>query len=77
MKAISVHVAEDDYRRFKLLAAMKGRPVAELIREAMSAFLHRERMTGRPLTEIPAHDSGPMLEAWTRAEVFDEMLEKK
>jgi len=76
MKPISVHVAEDDYRDFKLLAALRGRPVAELLREAMAAYLSRERPTGRTLSAIPAHDSGKMLRGWTRSELYDEMLER-
>lgn len=76
MKPISVHVAEDDYQNFKVLAALRGRPVAELLREAMAAYLVHERPTGRPLQDIPAHDSGKMLEGWTRSELLDEMLER-
>lgn len=76
MKPISVHVAEEDYRSFKVLAARRGRPVAELLREAMAEYLRRQNLTGRSLAEIPAHDSGRMLKGWSRDEVFDEMLEK-
>ncbi|MCG8458276.1 MAG: ribbon-helix-helix domain-containing protein [Holophagales bacterium] len=76
MKPISVYVAEEDYRSFKALAARRGKPVAELIRQAMAAFLERERPEGRPLGEIPPHPSGRLLRGWTREELFDEMLER-
>ncbi len=76
MKPISVHVTEEDYRGFKALAARRGRPVAELLREAMAEYLSRERPTGRTLNDIPAHESGRMLRGWTRSDLFDEMLDR-
>ena len=76
MRPISVHVTEDDYQRFKLLAALRKRPVAELIREAMAHYLKQERRSGRSVLDIPAHDSGRMLRSWTRSELYDEMLER-
>lgn len=77
MKPISVHVAEDDYQNFKLLAARRGRPVAELLREAMAEYLSRERRArkSRAFSDIPAHQSGKMLKGFTRSELYDEMLE--
>lgn len=73
MKPISVHVPEDAYEELKSLAARTGRPVAELIREAMAEYLDAERTDGRPLLSLPAHDSGRMLSGWTRSELADEM----
>lgn len=58
----------------KMLAALKKRPIAEFIREAMAAFLKRERRSGRSVLEIPAHQSGSMLRGWTRSDLYDEML---
>lgn len=76
MKAISVHVIEDDYQRFKRLSALRGRPVAELIREAMADFLRKEKPVGRSLLDIPAHESGEMLSDWTRDEIYDEIYNR-
>lgn len=76
MKPISVHVAEDHYRDFKALATLRGRPVAELIREAMAAYLKRENRTSRSVLDVPPHQSGKMLQDWTRSELYDEMLER-
>jgi hypothetical protein len=43
MRPISVHVDGEDYRHLKALADRSGRPVAELIREAMAEYIaHRE-----------------------------------
>ena len=74
MKPISVHVEDEIYRSLKALAGRTGRPVAELIREAMSDYLGRKIGSGPSLLEIPAHRSGAQLEPWTRDELFDEML---
>ncbi len=74
MRPISIHVTEDDYRSFKALAALRERPVAELIREAMAAYLEWQRRSRRSVLDIPPHPSGEMLRDWTRSELYDEML---
>ncbi|NJL27621.1 MAG: ribbon-helix-helix protein, CopG family [Thermoanaerobaculia bacterium] len=76
MRAISVHVLDEDYQRFKSLAVVERRPIAELIREAMSAYLEGLRRSGRSVLAISPHTSGRMLEGWDRSELFDEMLER-
>jgi Ribbon-helix-helix protein, copG family len=75
MRPISVYVAEDHYRSFKTLAALSHRPVAELIREAMAAYLKRESRAPRSVLDISPHQSGKMLRTWTRSDLYDEMLE--
>lgn len=74
VKLISLHVPGSAYDEMKSLAAAEGRPVAELIREAMSDYLDRERRTGRSVLEIPPHDGGRLRKGWTRSGIFDEML---
>lgn len=74
MKPISVHVPENEYQRLKSLAASQGRPVAELIREAMRAYGRRALQKGRSLAEIPALDAGKMLHESDRSGIFDEMI---
>jgi len=74
MRPISVHVDDEDYRHLKALADRSGRPVAELIRDAMAEYLaHREG--GGSLLEIEPHSSGALLRPWNREELFDEMLD--
>lgn len=75
MRAISVHVAEDEYGELKALATRRRQPVAQLIREAMSAYLEAERRTGSILQLAP-HDSGELLRPWQRHEIYDEMRER-
>jgi ribbon-helix-helix CopG family protein len=73
MKPISLHVADDEYRSFKTLAERTGRPVAELIREAMAEYLDRRGKRKGSIFDLPPHPSGPLLAPWTRDELLDEM----
>lgn len=75
MRAISVHVAEEEYQQLKSLAGLAGRPVAALIRQAMADYLEREGSRGRSILAIPAHESGKLLAGWTRSELYDEMID--
>lgn len=76
MKTISLHVSEDAYERFRWLAEHEGRSIAELIREAMGEYLKQARGEGPSILDLPAHDSGPLLEPWTRTDLYDQMLER-
>jgi 16S rRNA U516 pseudouridylate synthase RsuA-like enzyme len=73
MKPISLHVNEDIYRDLRSLAERTGRPVAELIREAMSEYLTRRQGSGGSFLELPPHPSGAQLRGWSREELLDEM----
>lgn len=75
MKPISLHVDDEVYRNLKSLAERTGRPVSELIREAMSQYLDRKVGRGPSLFDMPAHPSGALLKPWTRQDLLDEMLE--
>ena len=76
MRTISVHVSEADYAAFKSLAAQDERPVAELIREAMSHWLAGHRRTGGSLADIRPVECGAPLRPFDRSEVADEMFER-
>jgi 16S rRNA U516 pseudouridylate synthase RsuA-like enzyme len=76
MKPISLHVDEASYRELKSLAERTGRPVAELIREAMTEYaLHRRGASGS-LFDLEPHPSGALRAPWTRAELLDERLRR-
>jgi predicted transcriptional regulator len=75
MKSISVHLHEKAYQEMKALAAQRGRPVAELLRQAMDEYLERERGKGGSILERAGHESGRLLEVWTRDDIFEEMLD--
>lgn len=73
MRAISLHVDEAKYREIKAIALQSGRPVAELIRQAMAEYVDSHR--GRPsLHDIEPLPGGRTVQPWTRSEVFDEMV---
>lgn len=74
MRPISLHVEDEVYRNLKTLAERTGRPVSELIREAMSEYLGRKIGRGPSLFDMPPHPSGDLLKPWTREELLDEML---
>ena len=74
MRRISLHVEDEVYRDLKSIAERTGRPVAELIRDAMSEYLSRRVGTGGSIFDLPPHESGAMLRGWTREELLDEML---
>ena len=74
MKAVSVYLSGTAYEEMKSLASRRGRPVAELIRQAMEEYLARERKTGASVLDLVPHPSGRMLKSWNRSELLDEML---
>jgi hypothetical protein len=76
MKSISLNVSEKSYQELKSVAARRGRPVAELIREAMADYLERERGSRRSVLDIDPHRSGRLRKRWSRSELLDEMLER-
>lgn len=61
MRPISLHVEESTYRELKSLAERTGRPVAELIREAMSEYLSRRDGGGGSIFDLAPHPSGAQL----------------
>jgi len=73
-KPISVHVDVAEYEELKELASRQGRPVAELVREAMSAYVAQERRDGPSVLDIPPHGGGRQIRGWTREEIYDEMI---
>lgn len=72
-RPISVHVDEQDYDELKGMADRRGRPVAELVREAMAEYVVRERRTGTRFPDIPPRSLGRRIRPWTRDELYDEM----
>lgn len=76
MRRISIHVSESDYAAFKSLAAQDQRPVAELIREAMSGWLTTHRRSGGSLADILPVDCGSSLRPFDRSELADELFRR-
>jgi hypothetical protein len=73
MRTISVSVSEEDYESFRRAAARERRPIAQLIREAMSEY--RLRKLGERLEHLPLLVGHRQIgEFPTRAEVYDEVF---
>jgi hypothetical protein len=73
VKAISMYVDDAAYGELKALAKARRRPVAELVRDAMSEHLAQAR--GRDsIADIKPHASGKLRRKWKRHELVDEML---
>ncbi|MCU0290505.1 MAG: ribbon-helix-helix domain-containing protein [Thermoanaerobaculaceae bacterium] len=73
MKVISLHVDEGVYRGLQGRAARLGRPVADLIRDAMESYVRQEAGSGSSVLDLLPHDSGKLLRTWLRTELQDEM----
>lgn len=76
MRMISLHVSDSDYTAFKSLAAQDERPVAELIREAMHAWLRTHQRVGGSLADVPVVNCGAQLRDFDRAELADELYDR-
>ena len=75
MKTISVAVSKDDYEAFRWAARAQGRPIAQLIREAMAEYRTRQIPDRSPLTDLPVlpghRPTGPLP---SRADLYDEVF---
>ncbi len=74
MKMISVGVVDSDYESFRKASRAQGRPIAQLIREAM-AFYRQERLERRsPLRDVPALAGHRLVsDLPDRHDLYDEM----
>ena len=58
----TIRIDDDLYRRVKARAATEGRPVAELIADALRVALAPERDDSRQLPELPTYGGSGTLE---------------
>lgn len=76
MKTISVAILEHDYEAFRRAAKTEGRPIAQLIREAMALYRHERLDISSRLTELPVLPGPrPLRGVPDRTEIYDEMYE--
>lgn len=75
MKTISVGVLDADYESFRQASKVQGRPIAQLIREAMAVY-RREHLERRlPLRDVPTlAGHRPMAELPDRGALYDEIF---
>ena len=74
MKLISIKVSEKAYSEFKDYAAHRGRPVAEVVREAMDFYIDRQIRSARKMRRLPTTSKPKLKRRWTKEEIHEEML---
>ena len=77
-KAISLGVSVADYAAFQQAADAQGRPVAQLIREAMASYRAEHLERRRPLRELPrlvGHK--PLRPLPSRDQAYDEIFDRE
>ena len=74
MRTISVSVTDTDYESLRKASQAQGRPIAQLIREAMSLY-RRQRIEARtPLRQVPTLAGHRLVaDLPTRPELYDEV----
>lgn len=74
MKTISVSVSKGDYEAFRRSSRRSKRPIAQLIREAMSLYRSERLEAKGRLVELPALvGHRPLLTLPGRAELYEEI----
>lgn len=74
MRTISINVSEKAYLEFKSYGELRGRPVAELIREAMDLYTDERIRPARVLRKMPTTARPKLKRRWTKKEIEEEML---
>jgi hypothetical protein len=74
MKTISLSVSEGDYEAFRRASERQGRPIAQLIREAMALYRTERLVERTPLLEFPRLvGHRPVAPLPGRDEIWDEI----
>lgn len=75
MKTITINVSEPVYAEFRAAAEVRGRPTAELIREAMELYRsERLRPHGSLLNFTPRSAGQVLMDLSSDDDLLDEML---
>jgi hypothetical protein len=80
MKAVTIHLDEQVYKRFKYEAMEQERTASDLIREAMAVYLEEkvETESHSVLNHPPARSVGGLLDVpETRAELLEDFWDRK
>ena len=79
MRTISVSVSSDDYEAFRRAARRKHRPIAQLIREAMTLYRGQELERRTPIAELPTFPGVRLIEGTGlpgRDEIYSEVVDR-
>ena len=74
MKLISLKVSEKAYSQFQDYASRRGRPVAEVLREAMDMYVDQRIQPAARLRRMPTTSKPRLKRRWTREEIHEELL---
>jgi hypothetical protein len=74
MKLISLKVSEKAYAQFQEYASLRGRPVAEVIREAMDLYVDQKIQPSARLRRMPTTSKPKLKRRWTQEEIQEEIL---
>lgn len=78
MKTISLAVSECEYEAFRRAARDENRPIAQLIREAMTYYREKRLEAKTPLTDLPRLTGHRLVkELPTRDELYDEVFSNR
>ena len=74
MRLISIKVSEKAYTEFQDYAEHRGRPVTEIIREAMDLYIDEHIHNATKLRRMPTTSKPKLKRRWSKEEVQEEML---
>ena len=78
MRTISVAVSDEDYEKFREVAAESERSIAQLIRAAMAHYRATVLESRRPLVDLPVlAGHRPIGPTPSRGEVYDEVFDSR
>ena len=77
MKTISLAVSETDYEAFREVSRRENRPIAQLIREAMSYYRQTKLEARTPLTDLPVLVGHQVVTLPERSELYDELFAER
>lgn len=77
MKTISLAVSNTEYEAYRQIANQEGRPIAQLIRDAMAAYRAQHLERRPPLLDLPVLVGHRLVGALpNRVEIWDEITDR-
>lgn len=78
MKTISLAVSNTEYEAYRQIASQEGRPIAQLIREAMAVYRAEHLEQRPPLLDFPVLVGHRLVgELPSRVEIWDEIVSER
>lgn len=75
MTTLTVTIPDADFQALERAAAVSGRPVLELVREALARYLLSGLAKASPMTDLPLLEGHrPLSPLPARSELYDELM---